>query len=442
MKENANHLIAGASSIDITPKGSLHLAGYPFVERFSTGTHDPLLSSALFLSDGKTATLFIANDVIFVSKASANRVRQSVSLKTSIPPSNILISATHTHSGPGTVTFTAGSKDPLLPAVDKSYVQFMEEAMVTAACNAYQNAQVAELGLAIANSTGIGTNRHDPLGPSNLEVPVLLVRNKDSKQYISCMLICCMHPTVLHEDSKLYSGDFPGIARQIIQKEIIKSDCPVLYHTGPAGNQSPRHVTKENTFQEADRLAKILAQAVGKVVNQIEFISDITITCANELIDLPKKQFPDSRQAEIHLEKAVQKLEELKNTKSDKRAVRTAEVNWFGAIESLHLVKLSQTGALDSVYQNCLPAEIQLIKIGSWTFVGWPGEIFIEYGIEVKKKKQNTFIITLANGELQGYIVTKEAAEQGGYEASNGIFDYKSGDILVSETLHLLNNLS
>src|SRR5689334_2946770 len=108
MEEKRNQLIAGASAIDITPRSSLHMAGYPFVERFSIGTHDPLLSSALFFSDGKTNTVFIANDVIFVSKASANRIRQSVTAKTGIPFSNILISATHTHSGPSTVTFTAG----------------------------------------------------------------------------------------------------------------------------------------------------------------------------------------------------------------------------------------------------------------------------------------------------------------------------------------------
>jgi neutral ceramidase len=441
MKEDKNQLIAGASSMNITPKGSLHLAGYPFTQRFSTGVHDPLLSSALYLSDKKTATLFIANDLIFVGKASVLRVRKSTTSRTGIPSSNILVSASHTHSGPSTVKFTAGSKDPLLPEVDMSYVEFMEERMITAGVQAFQNAQPAEIGLTVADATGIGTNRHHSSGPSDLEVPVLVVRNKNNKQYIACMLVCCMHPTVLHEDSKLYSGDFPGIAREIIQKEILKSNCPVLYNTGPAGNQSPRHVTYENTFQEARRLANILAKGVEKVVNQIEFLSDLTITCLNHSVDLPAKKFPGNKEVELHLEKAVHKLEDLKKRKADRRVIRTAEVNWFGALELSHLVKLSKVGALESVYKTCSPAEIQLIKIGPWTFIGWPGEIFVEYGLEIKNKKKNVFIITLANGELQGYIVTKEAAEEGGYEASNGIFDYKSGEVLVSETLHLLNNL-
>jgi hypothetical protein len=47
-------LKAGAAAISITPREPHFLFGYPFVERMSTGTQDELLSSALYLSDGKT----------------------------------------------------------------------------------------------------------------------------------------------------------------------------------------------------------------------------------------------------------------------------------------------------------------------------------------------------------------------------------------------------
>ena len=67
-----------------------------------------------------------------------------------------------------------------------------------------------------------------------------------------------MHPTVLHEDSTLVSGDFPAMTRQYLQEHVLGADCPVLYHTGPSGNQSPRHVTRANTFDEAERLGGLL----------------------------------------------------------------------------------------------------------------------------------------------------------------------------------------
>ena len=44
-------------------------------------------------------------------------------------------------------------------------------------------------------------------------------------------------------------------------------------------------------------------------------------------------------------------------------------------------------------------------------------------------------MISLANGELQGYIVTSQAVGQGSYESSNALFSHKSGEILVDKTL-------
>jgi hypothetical protein len=49
-----------------------------------------------------------------------------------------------------------------------------------------------------------------------------------------------------------------------------------------------------------------------------------------------------------------------------------------------------------------------------------------------------SFVISLANGEMQGYIVTEDAAKEGGYEASNTLFDCDAGSIFVTETLKLL----
>jgi neutral ceramidase len=56
----------------------------------------------------------------------------------------------------------------------------------------------------------------------------------------------------------------------------------------------------------------------------------------------------------------------------------------------------------------------------------------------VKAQHREAFVISLANGELQGYITTEQAAEEGGYEASNAIFAPQSGQVLVEATLGLL----
>src|SRR5581483_6930923 len=109
------------------------------------------------------------------------------------------------------------------------------------------SARPAEIGLTVARAEGVGTNRHDPCGPADPEVPFLVARAAGGGAPIAALLVYGMHPTVLHEDSTLVSGDFPHFTRRYLQERLLGPDCPVLYHIGAAVDQSPRHVTRGNT---------------------------------------------------------------------------------------------------------------------------------------------------------------------------------------------------
>lgn len=440
MTTTTNTFKAGAAEKDISPQRSLPLAGYPFVKRDSTGGYDPLLSTAIYITDGITATLFIGNDVLFVSKTLVQKVRTSIAKETGVPAGNILISATHTHSGPMMVRFAAGEHDKNLAEPDPEYLDHVESAMVAAAKNAISQADDATLGITIADATGIGTNRQNPAGPADLSVPVLSIRSAKDNSVVAVMAIVNMHPTVLREDSRVVSGDFPGIARQILQREVFEKKCPVLFHLGACGDQSPRHVVKANTLSEAERLGRILATAISKNLNQPVIADDVTVKVEQHFLSLVRKTLPEKIWIRNQVDASIENLMRLRETSANRQEIRLAEVNWFGAVELSHLRDLADAGLLDAVYASCLPAEIQIISIAQWTFIGWPGEVFIEYALEIRKRHKNAFVITLANGELQGYIVTKAAAEKGGYEASNAIFDYTSGDALVTTTLFALTN--
>lgn len=440
MNSTTKKFTAGAAQVDISPQRSLPLAGYPFVERNSTGVYDPLFSTAIYINDGDTSTIFIGNDLIFVSKSMVTKLRTLIERATGVPASNILISATHTHSGPAMVRFAAGGHDSTLANPDTDYLHQVEEAIVEVASLAKKQAVDVKIELSIADATGIGSNRQDPVGPSDLNVPVLCIKAAKDEQVLALMAIVSMHPTVLREDSKIVSGDFPGIARQILQREILQKSCPVLFHIGAAGDQSPRHVTRANTLSEAERLARILAKAISNSLNKTQAAAGCSIRVKQYSVELLKKVFPTEQQIARQVQESSDSLKKLKERAASKQEIRLAEVNWFGAVELAHLQKLSASGLLDEVYASCSPAEVQVIKIAQWIFVGWPGEIFIDYALQIKKAHHNAFVITLANGELQGYIVTKAAAEKGGYEASNAIFDYKSGDELVITTLRALTN--
>lgn len=434
-------LKAGAAIADITPQEPHFLHGYPFVERISTGTHDPLLSSALYLTDGETQVLFISNDVIYVSKDSTERIRNAVFSKTGIPVCNIMIAATHTHSGPVTVDCVASESDPVVPKVDEKYLAYLERGVIEAGCNAFENAVSAEIAFKTGDATGVGTNRHDPAEPKDMELPIMIVRNAE-KDYVACMLVCSMHPTILHEDSTLYSSDFPYYVREVLQQEVLGDACPVIYFTGTAGNQSPRHVTKANTFEEASRIGKIIVDTVKSQLSEnILYTADRPISVLQVFTDLPRRQFPMAEWAGQCRDVAKERFENLRKTGGDPREIRTAEVDWFGAEELLYLSTLAQSASMDTIYERCLPAEIQVIKIGEWKFVAWPGEVFVEFGLHLKSLFGNIALITYANGELQGYITTKEAHDKGFYEAGNSFFDHRAGDILMNETIVLLEQL-
>lgn len=435
-----NNIRAGASVVDITPENSHFLFGYPFVERMSTGVHDPLLSSALYLTDGNKEVLFISNDIIYVSKESVARIRKSIYEKTGIPESSILIAATHTHSAPVTVDVVISQNDPIVPRVDQDYLKFVEEGTIDAACQAFEKAEPAEVGFVIADATGIGTNRHDPAGAKDMDVPVMLVRNQKN-EYIGCMLVCSMHPTILHEDSTLFSGDFPYYVREGIQ-QFLGESCTVVYFTGTAGNQSPRHVTKSNTFEEAERIGGIVAKSLeSKLTDKVFYTSNTPVFTARTFTDLPKREFPSIADSKLNRDQTKKRFEDLKKSQESPKEIRTAEVNWFGSEELLFLSSLAQSDKLKSAYDSSLPAEIQILKIGEWAFIAWPGEIFVEYGLELKREFENISLITYANGELQGYIVTKEAHEKGFYEAGNSLFHYSAGDIMLRKTIGLLKEM-
>ena len=432
-------LLGGAATTDITPTDSQFLFGYPHVRRYSCGVHDPLLSSALYLSDQHTGLLWVANDVIFISRDTAARVRARIGAQTGIPAAQTMITATHTHSGPLTADMFSNAADAAVPKVDPRYLARLEDGIVAAAVTAWQRARPVRVGLARADGSVVGGNRHDPRGTADPQVPVLVVAERDGPSYVAAMLVVSMHPTVLHEDSLLVSGDFPAMTREYLQANVLGRECPVIYHTGPCGNQSPRHVACANTFDEARRLGNLLGASVARAIASLSFQCDVPLACARALVDLPVRTFPPTAEAEQAVACAAAHLAALRGAGADAGVIRTAECDWFGAEETVALARAAANGQIAEAVAAAMPAEISLLRVGRWSFVGWPGEAFVEFALAVKAKHPDCTIISLANGELQGYLVTAEAVREGRYEARNALFASPAApELLVQKTLEML----
>jgi hypothetical protein len=317
----------------------------------------------------------------------------------------------------------------------------MEDRIVEACVEAVRGAGEADAAFCVTQVRGTGTNRHDPAGPADPEVPVLVVRSASDDRVMACMVVHTMHPTVLHEDSRLVSGDFIGLARPHLQK-VLGADAVVLVHNGASGNQSPRHVTRGNTFEEAGRLGSLLADGILGGIDEAEFTGEVHIAAATRAIDdLQRRDFPAVGAAEEALAEARARLEGLQKSGAPRPEVRTAECDWFGAEETVALAKAARDLSLDRFVRDMMPIELQAFRVGPWRYVGWPGEFFVEYALELRAKAPLTYLITMANGDLQGYITTEDAVKQKSYEAGNALFPPAAGRRILDETLELVKVL-
>ena len=198
-------------------------------------------------------------------------------------------------------------------------------------------------------------------------------------------------------------------------------------------------MTRSNTFEEADRLGGLLGEAVAAAISSLRDLERVDLACATTTMELPRRRVPTLAEAEENLRQASERLQELRCMCAPRGEIRTAECDWFGAEANVVLAKAAVAGRLDAAVASIMPAEIMATRIGPWSFVGWPGELYVEFALAVKARRPNCHLISLANGDLQGYLVTAEAVRQRHYEALNSVLaSPKSGDLLVRTTLELL----
>lgn len=430
-------LIAGIARVPINPLRPMTLFGYPNVPRVSTGVNDPLYATSLYLEDHHQALFFIGVDLLMLHHDILRKCRDRITQSTGIPASHILVSTTHTHSAPITMEMLAFRDDPTLPVIDLNYLEMVSNAIVDSSIQAQQNARPARIAFTSVDVHGVGCNRHDPQGPRDPALSIMLLKDQENNQPFAISLVYAMHPTVLHEDSRLVSADFPGYTRQILEEKF--PGAIVLYQNGTCGNLSPRYHVNAQTFIEAKRLGLQLAMFAEEGIERLEeahYLDEVLLVGKNAWITLPTRVYPSVAQAEQNLIKARDNFQHLKDSGAPHGPVRTAEVIVFGAEECVVLAKAQANGELDQLRKNYSKIEVQKLLVGEHIFYGLPGELFVEYGLEIKRRSQApTTVISLANGELQGYIVTPGAE---GYEANLSFFTDTAGQILVEAALGLV----
>lgn len=435
-------LRAGKAVTDISPLKPAQLYGYPHVRRISTGVHDPLLASVLWLDNADKQILMVALDIIFLDPPTSRAIRRKIATSLKIPESSIFISCTHTHSGPVTTRMLSWRNDRSATEPDPEYLTWIGNRVTVAALTAASTAIPAELAWTSADATGVGGNRLAANGLTDPECGILAVRESRTKTLLSVSLIYGMHPTVLHEDSTLISADFPFYTRLHL-KEQFGHDLVVMYHTAPCGNQSPRYYVKGQTFAEAERLGRKLGAASCLSLEKIPetvWMSSPQLDARLMPVELPRRKLMPLAEAEARLVQYRNTYQRLKSKGAPPPEVRTAECAIFGAEGGVALAAAEASGDIDRLLSAYAPLEVQRLGIGDTDVIGLPGECFTEYSLDIKRQSlRRTFVVSLVNGELQGYIVTPETLVAGGYEVTGAVFDPKAGPVLVEKSLSLIN---
>jgi hypothetical protein len=284
---HAAELRAGAAQVGITPPVGIGLAGYYF-ERGADGTNDDLFAKALVLDAGGTKAALVTLDLISTTRPMVEAARREIEKATGIPGANVMISATHAHTGP--VLAERGQRDDAsgenaqltqkyssgLPALITESVRLAAERLEQVRASA---AVVLEPNLSFNrrfhmrdgsvgwNPGKMNTNIVRVAGPIDPEVGVIYFEAASSRppaKPLATYVNFAMHPDTV--GGAKFSADYPGaLARRLA--EYKGPDMVTLFANGACGNINHINVNwagRQNGPPEAARLGTILAGSVFK----------------------------------------------------------------------------------------------------------------------------------------------------------------------------------
>jgi neutral ceramidase len=438
------NLRVGVGHVDITPSSATPMEGYIERRGVSQGIHDRLFGNAVVLEDesGKKVAV-ISVDLVGVGKWIVDFARKEIESKTGIPRENVMIAATHTHSGPrGIVEFFTGEDAFSKGLFSHALSEKVGNGIVEAVAGANKKLKKAQIGLGRGKVNGLCSNRRSPDGPFDPELAVLKMNTAESGQSIGCIVNYACHPTVLGPDNLLLSADFPAFVRDTIQTTFRKrheTEVEVLYLNGASGNVSTRFTRRAATFAEAERIGRALGSEVLKVMKAVNKTNgEVEISTTSEVIKLPQRKLPSIDFVKNDLKHGEEMLKQLRSRGASGGETRVVESLVEGAKGLLAAYDYA------SKFEGReFEVEIQVFRLGEVvTLCAVPAELFVELGLEIKKdlKAMTPLIVGYANGFI-GYVLTEEAYREGGYESLSTFLDASAGKRIIEVVEKLAKSL-
>lgn len=419
-------LRAGVATVDITPPLGTFMGGYAARTRGAEGIHDPLRAKALALEAGGAAALLLTCDVISFDYAYVGPIRERIEAATGVPATHVLVSNSHTHSGP----LTHGVLGDDL--VDAQYLDVLAGKLVSVAEMAVGRMRRASVGFARGEAR-IGYNRREmaqeeplqgvPLrGPLAPWVDVMVVRD-EAGRFLASWFCHAAHAVVLGGDNYLISADWPGAAQAAI--EAVHPGCAAMFAQGCCGDINVVR-GRPGTFEEVRSRGYAIAGSVLSAMEQAEPLSSVEIAVAERTIEMPLQDPPPADEIEADLA-SLHDQRAAAHAAGD--AVQEQMIRWRIRRREQSL-ELARQEARDLTR----PLSVTALRIGPCVIVGLPAEVLVEYALWIDRDSpfEHTIVPAYTNG-MVGYVATASAIARGGYEVDSS-FEYYGGLPLRAET--------
>ncbi len=434
-RENQAGWKAGVSSVNITPEESMWMAGYAARNRPSEGVLHPIWAKALALEDSKgQIVVLITTDLIgFRGHYMSDRIRQRLYEKYDLSTPQVVLSSSHTHTGPELMKAPDDYMGLDAPEGQYSYLNLekvrrysfeLENKLVDLVGNAlssmvpvkvFSGNGTARFAVNRRNNTESKLNSASQLnGPVDHSVPIIKI-TKHSGELLALVFGYACHNTTL--GFYQFSGDYAGFAQ--IELEKNNPGATAMFFAGCGADQNP---LPRRTVSLAVQYGKTLASAVEAIVDEPMKELSPSLSMAFSKVELKFENPPPTKDELLKI------LE-----------ISSGYPEYLKDAARVLLAKLEKGLKLMESYHY----PVQYWKLGEQKLIILASEVVVDYALRLKEiHGDDIFIMAYAN-EGVGYIPSTNVLKEGGYEGTRSpVFTTPWAsdieEVIIAEVLKLI----
>jgi hypothetical protein len=353
----------GASSAVITPSNGSFVAGHSQNRKF-TGVNDDLFVKAVAISEGRESVVILTFDCIGLLYPQLREIRRIAERKIIWPRfrgSRVVMSSTHTHSGPDVVGIWG--PDMTHTGVDAGYLDDLERLAADQVRKAWRRRKKSK---AVYSVSEHGTEWvHNISEPGELDRTLTTLAFRRGKKTRATLTNFACHPTILDGVNEKVSADYVGGFYRRMNDSIGGVN---LFLQGAIGGWvQPEY--EEKTFARADFRGSALADSVIEGLLTAKPLRKHGVAFKSKVFTLP--------------------------------------------VDNIGFRQLSAAGVIGRKISDVVETEVSVFRIGEAMFATHPGESFPAMSLatrELLKSEGPKFIMGLGNDAI-GYILKPDFFE-------------------------------